>query len=128
MGWQYDQDTHRMSTTPRPGHIAPASTLSWQGRLDSASNEAEVVAAVRDYVSELDHEELAQLPADCRPGKFLDGNDVSSFAFHLVRRQHEEPGEQPPLTKLAAFFSGASQRLSQVFQKRGAPEGSGLPT
>jgi len=117
-----------LSTTPTPGRIAPASALSWQGRLESAGNEAEVVAAVRDYVSELDHEELAKLPPDCRPGKFLDGNDVSSFAFHLVRRQHEERDEQPPLTKLAAFFSEASQRLSQVFKKRDAPEGSGLPT
>jgi len=117
-----------MSMTPRPGHSAPAPALSWQGRLESAGNEADVVAAVRDYVSELEHEELAKLPPYCRPGKFLDGNDVSSFAFHLVRRQHEEKDEQPPLTKLAAFFSEASQRLSQVLQKRAAPEGNGVPT
>ena len=98
--------------------------LNWQGRLDASASEAEVVTAVRDYVSELEHEELAQLPADCRPGKFLDANDVTSFAFHLVRRRQVED-ESGPLTKLASFFSAASQRLSKLLSRSGEPQANG---
>ena len=89
---------------------------TWQHRLDAARGVEEVVAAARDFLAVFGPLELAALPEGCRPpAKIVDADDVSSYAFELVRFECAERDETAELVhKLARFFSHASMRLAQL--------------
>jgi len=92
--------------------------VTWQEKLDGAGTEAEVVEVARDYVATLDPQEVAALPEPCRPRKLLTANDVSSYAFDLVRYECDDADESAPfIHRLAAFFSHASIRLSEILRR-----------
>jgi hypothetical protein len=96
----------------RPGPV------TWQDKLDGAQEEAGVVEIARDYIATLDPHEVAMLPAPCRPRKLLTANDVSSYAFDLVRHVCDDKDEAAPfIHRLAAFFSHASIRLSELLRR-----------
>lgn len=95
----------------------PEKTVTWQGRLNGSTSEDEVVGVARDFVAQFDHADVARLPAECRPCKLVDANDVSNYAFTLV--QHCTGGDTEGavlVEKLAAFFSHASIRLARILQ------------
>jgi hypothetical protein len=90
-------------------------TVSWQGRLNSASTEAEVVDVVRDFMAQVSPYDLARLPEECRPRKMVDANDITSYAFAIVRHHCDDAdGTARVAHKLAAFFTSASIRLSHI--------------
>ena len=92
--------------------------VSWQESLDMARSEHDVVKVVREFVAALNPYELAQLPSSCRPGKFFSAEDITSFAFDVVRFHCEEQEATRELVhKIAAFFSYASTRLSQLMAR-----------
>lgn len=94
------------------------SHLGWHGRLHEAVTEEDVVAIVRDYVALWSPEELGRMPPELRPGKFVDGEDVNSFALALVQAQMGRGTESEDLLhKLGAFFSNASLRLAQILAR-----------
>src|SRR5687767_402886 len=100
-------------------------TLSWQGRLDAAPSSEEVVSVARDFLASFTPYELAALPATCRPpSKLYDGEDLTTYAFELVRHSSEqdEPEVADLVHKFAHFFSSASIRLSEIQATR--PEDS----
>jgi hypothetical protein len=104
-----------MSTLPF--HQNPA-TFSWQDRLEEAASEAEVVDISRDFIAGFTPVEMSLLPHECRPGKFFEANDVTSYAFTLVRHECGADAKTAELVhKLANFFSNASIRLSQVMAR-----------
>jgi hypothetical protein len=90
-------------------------TVSWQGRLDSAATEAEVVGVVRDFMATVSPYEIARLPEHCRPRKMVDANDITNYAF-LIVRHHCDDGEGTARIahKLASFFTSASIRLAHI--------------
>lgn len=91
---------------------------SWSESLDSATSEKEIVDVVRDFVASLDAENIQKLPEHCRPGKFFDAEDVTSFAFDLVRAEcNRGDGSEDLVLKLSLFFAQASIRLSQVLAR-----------
>jgi hypothetical protein len=93
-------------------------TFSWQDRLEEASSEAEVVAVARDFIATFTPAEMALLPPECRPGKFFEANDLTSYAFALLRHDCSDEREVAELVhKLAHFFSNASTRLSQIMAR-----------
>jgi hypothetical protein len=93
-------------------------TTSWQGRLQEAASEADVIMVAKDYVARFTPEEIELLPEPCRPGKFFEANDVTSYAFALVRHDCGDDREAAKLVHdLAAFFSNASTRLSQLMAR-----------
>jgi len=99
------------------GHASPHMTgTTWQHRLDAAHGVEEVVAAARDFLAVFGPLELAALPEGCRPpNKIIDAEDVSSYAFELVRYECAERAETAQIVhKLARFFSHASMRLAQL--------------
>jgi hypothetical protein len=99
-------------------------TFSWQERLEEASSEAEVVEVARDFLAAFTPAEMALLPPECRPGKFFEANDVTSYAFALVRHHCGDDAETAELVhKLARFFSNASTRLSQIMARSNVNEG-----
>ena len=97
----------------------PMAAVSWQESLDLARSEPEVVKVVRDYVASLNPSELGLLPAHCRPGKFFSAEDITSFAFDVVRYHCGDDQEQTRelVHKLAAFFSSAATRLSRIMAR-----------
>lgn len=93
----------------------PLAFTTWQDKLREAEDERAVVSLARDFVSRLDSAEFTRLPLECRPGKFMDANDITGYAFTLVRQECGNESETAALVhKLAAFFSSASIRLSEI--------------
>ena len=104
-----------MTLHPFRRRAQPLTTVTWQGRLNNATDPDDVVGIARDFVAQFDHSEVASLPAECRPCKLVDANDVMGYAFTLV--QHCTGGDTAGailVEKLAAFFSHASIRLARL--------------
>ncbi|HUP30816.1 MAG TPA: hypothetical protein VM122_11620 [Usitatibacter sp.] len=94
---------------------SPLMPITWQDRLNFASSEAEVVEVAKDFIAQFTPEEIHELPEACRPGKFFDANDVTSYAFALVRHNCDGDARVSVLVhKMVAFFSEASIRLSKI--------------
>jgi hypothetical protein len=92
--------------------------VSWQDRLEAADSESDVVQIARDYMATLDPDEVGILPGSCRPRKLITANDVSSYAFDLVRYECGDADLAAPfIHRLAAFFSHASIRLSEIMRR-----------
>jgi hypothetical protein len=92
--------------------------LTWRDRLEVAQSERDVVGVVKDYIAQFDRFDIWQLSEDCRPGKFVTAEDVMTYAFTLARQAcREDPDVEGLVLKLAAFFSQASFRLSQVMAR-----------
>lgn len=97
--------------------------ITWQDRLHLASTEAEVVVAAKEFVAQFTPDEINDLPAPCRPGKFFDANDITSFAFALVQHRCGDDAETANVVeKLATFFSNASIRLSEIMARGNASQ------
>jgi len=88
--------------------------LTWQGRIDLAQSEAEVIEVARDYLASLDPFEVDRLPERCRPRKLFDAADIASYAFDLARC-HCAPAESRDVVhRTVAFFMHASSRLAGI--------------
>lgn len=88
--------------------------LSWQGRVDLAESEVEVIEIARDYLASLDPFEVDRLPERCRPRKLFDAADVASYAFDLARCHCAEPQSADVVHRTAAFFGHANSRLAAI--------------
>jgi hypothetical protein len=98
--------------------------LTWQERLEHAHTESDVVDVVRDYVATLTPQEYASLPEALRPRKIVDANDITTYAFDLVREECHDQGIQHMVQRLAHILSRASIRLSQIMVSEREPDGS----
>ena len=98
--------------------------VSWQESLNLARSEQDVVKVVRDFVAGLNLYELDKLPSPCRPpGKFFDAEDITSYAFEVVRHHCDDDEPTRELVhKIATFFSYASTRLSQLMARAADPD------
>ncbi len=102
----------------------PLVAATWQARVEQARTVHDVLEACRDYLAKLEPGEVALLPRACRPPKLLDAGDISSYAFELVRHHCKEEDDGARLVhQLAAFFSQASIRVSQVLTRVGSEGG-----
>lgn len=107
---------------------AVLTAIGWQGRLNEASTPHEVISVVRDYLALWTPAEIGQLPESCRPGKFVDAEDVSRYAVKLAREQIEGSSAPPALLqKLSGFFTNASLRLSQILARANEVSSEGPP-
>jgi hypothetical protein len=90
---------------------------TWQDQLSGARTEGEVVDVARDFIARFTPDEIAQLPDACKPGKIVDAEDISELALTLMRHHCDDgEGATTPIHRLAAFFSNASVRVSQLLQ------------
>ena len=72
---------------------------------------------VREYLATFGPEEIGRLPAECRPGKINDGEDVGDFAYRLATAHLEFNGSRADrllLERLMGFFTHASSRLAAL--------------
>jgi hypothetical protein len=92
------------------------SALTWHQRLSAAKSEDDVTAVVRDFMASVDSAALANLPVDCKPGMLLHAQDISSCAYDLLRYEYkgDDRAVEETIRHLAAFFSQAANRLSQI--------------
>jgi hypothetical protein len=102
---------------------SPLMPVTWQDRLNSAGSEAEVVGIAKDFIAQFAPEEIHELPEACRPGKFFGADDITSYAFALIRHNCEGEARVSVLVhKLVAFFSEASMRLSKIMASDNAAQ------
>lgn len=94
---------------------ASLASVGWQGRLAAAASREDVVGVARDFLALVGPEEIARMPADCRPGKLVDGDDVANYAVTLARRSCDPDclGDHN-LQRVGAFFGDALARLTQL--------------
>ena len=91
--------------------------VTWQSRLDKASDERDVVSIAREFMAQFTPREIGSIPEECRPGKIVDAGDVTSCAFDLAKHSSHGDGEST-ISKVSAFFASASTRLSQIMDRR----------
>jgi hypothetical protein len=90
------------------------SALGWQHRLDEASTTDAVVRVVNDFLALWTPEEIALLPADCKPGVFDNTEQVNHYALKLARRHTIGIGEVSAMHRMATFFTKAALRAFQI--------------
>ena len=93
--------------------------------LDNAKSTGEVVSIVRDYLAMWTPEEIALLPAPCRPPHLREPADIEELHRCVVEafRNSRATGEALALLqKLTGFVAQASVRLAQL---RGGEAGGG---
>ena len=89
-------------------------------RLRNAASEEAVLDLVRDYVGEWMPEELALIPADCRPGRMHDFEDLNEIAFRLTQEKFAMPPseENPLVLEMQTFFAQAVTRIGEIKSKQ----------
>jgi hypothetical protein len=98
--------------------------LSWQQRLDAASSEAQIVEITHEFVASLRGDLVERLPASLRPGRFKDANEVASYAFSVVLHRLQDTSEiAAQVQDIAAFFTSAAARLTQITARPAEPLG-----
>ena len=81
--------------------------------LDEAGSPDEIVAIARDFVARISPEEFSALPADCRPRKLVDADDVVDYGITLARESCAGKSLADSLLhQIAALFTHACTRLS----------------
>ena len=94
----------------------------WRDILSSARTDAEVVAMAADFVSSFSADELTQLSGPCQPPPLHCAEDVTRYAYILVRSNCDGEGRVAILVhRFVAFFSEASIRLGELRPASGAP-------
>ena len=100
--------------------------LTWQQRLDAASSEEAIVAITHEFVESLRGDIVERLPANLRPGRFKNAEEVSSYAFSVVLHRLQEDGSviSAHLQAIADYFTCAAARLTQITarSKGGEPQ------
>jgi hypothetical protein len=92
--------------------------LTWTDLLRNDETEADVLASAREFVATVTPQEVALLPVEIRPGRLVDANDVTSYAFDLMRAHwREDEAAHAVAHRLASFFSNASIRLSEIMAR-----------
>ena len=89
----------------------------WRDLIALSPNEDAVVQVTRDYLRSWNPDELARLPAPCRPGRIRDGEDITRWAFELTSAHCADactPAAQPILVKMLEFVTEAGQRVAQL--------------
>lgn len=87
---------------------------SWHHVLDMADSEAEVVARLREFISSFTPYEIESMPAELRPGKVVDGRDVSEYAVELVQAQLSQSQSPDLINAFSDVFGYAASRLSTL--------------
>jgi hypothetical protein len=107
----------QMQLYRRAGDVQKAfAAIGWPGLLEVAASTEEVVSLAKDFLAAWSPEEIAALPVECQPRRLIDGDDVTFYAFDLVKHQCDQR-RNARVGKMAAFFSSASLRLSQIMAR-----------
>jgi hypothetical protein len=98
-------------------HLLRPSMPDWRRHLLSVASEHEIVNLTREYIATWVPEDISLLPEECRPGRIVDGEDISQWAYALARAHTSlrYEGEQDTLVmRMLAFMSEAAMRMAEV--------------
>src|SRR5690349_3807175 len=94
-------------------HDRVPKTHLWFDLLAAAGTPEEVVRVARDFLATWTPEEIARLPADCRPPRTLRfAEEVVDYAFSLVKAHVDDASQNEVITRMANFFAEASWRVA----------------
>ena len=99
-----------MSTHPPQSRTS----ITWPEKLREARTEAEVVGIVRDFLALVGPEDIVRIPAQLRPGRIVDGDDIANYGLELVRHECADQESRRVVQQLARLMSHASVRLSEI--------------
>jgi len=90
-------------------------SLTWPDLLALANTPEEVIGVARDFLASWTPQELARLPAGCKPpDKFAEPEEIVLYAFALVDQQVRAGVDHPGVFRMASFFSEATRRVTQL--------------
>ena len=96
---------------------ASAPQEDWRNLIRGASHEDEVIELVRDHMARWSPEEMARLPAECRPPRIRDAEDLSRWAFELASThcaQQLNADDEALLDGMLEFVTHAAVRMSEL--------------
>ena len=87
----------------------------WQGHLNGASTQRDVVSVCNQFLTMWSAAELAELSEACRPKDILSLEDVSPYAVKLVLQLGDgDSVTAPMLARMSTFFTKAALRLAEI--------------
>lgn len=87
----------------------------WQGHLNEASTQRDVVSVCNQFLTMWSAAELAELPEACRPRGIIALKDVSPYAVKLVLQLGDGDSVMAPmLVRMSIFFTKAVLRLAEI--------------
>jgi hypothetical protein len=98
-------------------HPPRSSMPDWRRHLARASTEHEIVNLTREHVATWGPDDISKLPAECRPSRIRDAEDISQWAYDLARAHTSlrYDDEQDALVlRMLAFISEAAVRMAEV--------------
>ncbi|HET9581152.1 MAG TPA: hypothetical protein VFP44_25225 [Usitatibacter sp.] len=91
------------------------SAITWHSLLESSQGEQDVLRVARDFIASFTPHEIELLPASCRPGKLVDGQDVALYGYELtLHRWDEDEAAAPVIQSFASFFADATEHLARI--------------
>jgi hypothetical protein len=87
----------------------------WRSHIKNASDEAALLALVRDYLAEWSTVERAELPSHAWPGCIASGSDLTQWASRLTALHEAFNGPVQSLSRLQdllLFFTHAAVRFT----------------
>jgi hypothetical protein len=91
---------------------------SWITRIAAAKTDQQVLELVREFLAGQPADFLSNLPVAGQPPEMLSAQDVSSYAFVLMRRCIAKDSDAG-LVGMSRFFAAASQRVCVLLTPRG---------
>jgi hypothetical protein len=95
-------------------------TADWLAAVRGAVSEQDLLGVIRRYVSSRTPQEMAQVPADCRPRQPDSRDDILESAVVLARAELKADGSASTaavLRQMAAVFAEASIRLTRMVER-----------
>jgi hypothetical protein len=89
----------------------------WHAFLIVAHTEEDVIRLTREYVATWSPEHIAQLPAECRPGRIRSGEDIGQWAYELAQAHCSlrfADDDDRLVASLLAFTAEAAARIAEV--------------
>ena len=91
--------------------------IDWIQKVGLATSEDELVALSREYLASWYHQDLAQIPEECRPTRIRDVEDLHYWSERLAEGFCEGAlhGEKPDLHRqMLTFFMTAANRADAL--------------
>lgn len=110
---------------------ASAPPEDWRNLILASAQEDEVVELVRDHLARWSTEEIVRLPADCRPRRIHDAEDISQWAFALATNHcaGTAAGEDERLLEqMLEFVTQAAIRISELQSAPAEPDTASRPS
>ncbi|HZZ93929.1 MAG TPA: hypothetical protein VFE23_15315 [Usitatibacter sp.] len=91
-------------------------TVTWAAGVEGAESVHDVIELARDFLAQFTPYEIFALPQACKPpAKIVDADDITAYAFALMRHQCAEGAHHAEMIrKMAGFFSHAAHRLAYL--------------